>query len=106
MDIYHIWAELKDGHAEKDFAQDLNAYMAHLRDRGLIERWRLTRRKLGLAPQWASEFHIMVETTDMTQLDAAFQAAAPREGEVERLHAKVYSAVRKVEFALYRDWPD
>ncbi|MBB34573.1 MAG: hypothetical protein CME88_14545 [Hirschia sp.] len=106
MDIYHIWADLKDGHDAKTFADDLNAYLGHLRDRGLIERWRLTRRKLGLAPDWACEFHIMVETTDMAQLDAAFQSAASHEGKVEELHSKVYSAVRKVQFALYRDWPD
>ena len=106
MDIYHIWAELKDGIEDHQFADDLGRYMAHLRDRGLIERWRLARKKLGLAPDWASEFHIMVETTDLTQLDAAFKTLTASGDPVEDLQKKVYNAFAKASYGLYRDWPD
>ena len=106
MNIYHIWAELKDGYSPSRFANDLTAYLDYMKSDGRIENWRLMRRKLGLAPAWSTEFHIMIETRDLAQLDQAFLAAAPRKGDVERLHGAVYSAVKSVEFALYRDWPD
>jgi hypothetical protein len=31
----------------------------------MIETWRLTRRKLGLAPSALGEFHIVIETKDL-----------------------------------------
>jgi hypothetical protein len=52
------------------------------------------------------EFHIMIETKDLAQLDNAFRAAATRSGEVEKLHAGVYSRVTNARFGLARDFPD
>lgn len=41
----------------------------------------------------------------MAHLEQAFQQAAARNGEFERLHAGVYSAVTNLATALYRDFP-
>ena len=104
MDIYHIWADLKDGEDAKSFASSVNAWLGRLQEHDHIAGFRMMRRKLGLAPDGASEFHIMVETDNLTQLDAAFQHAIG--GEDDALHAAVYRAVKSVRFGLYRDWPD
>jgi Tfp pilus assembly protein PilF len=88
------------------FSRNVEAYLSHLQDSGLIEEHRLMRRKLGLAYDGAGEFHIMIGTNDMAQLDAAFNIVSTREGAVEILHKAVYSAVAKFKFGLYRDFPD
>jgi hypothetical protein len=106
MDVYHIWCDLKDGREDKAFASAVAAYLDHHKAGGRIESWRLLRRKLGLGHDGMGEFHIMIETRDMTQLDNAFRAAATRSGEVEKLHANVYSRVINAKFGLARDFPD
>ena len=44
--------------------------------------------------------------TGLGQLERAFQRVARRDPEIEKLHAAVFSAVKDVRFALYRDFPD
>lgn len=106
MDVYHIWCDLKDGREHKAFADAVKAYLDHHQAAGRIAAWRLMRRKLGLGPDGLGEFHIMIETNNLQQLDDAFRAAASRSGEVERLHAAVYSRVTNARFGLARDFPD
>lgn len=106
MDVYHIWADLKDGVNDLEFADNVRRYMAHLQEHKLIDSFRITRRKLGLSTVPIGEWHIEVFTENLGQLEQAFQRAASRTGEVERLHKAVYSSVQKVDFALYRDFPD
>jgi hypothetical protein len=106
MDVYHIWCDLKDGREHLAFAKAVADYLNHHKAEGRISGWRLLRRKLGLGPDGLGEFHIMVETADLAQLDAAFRAAASRSGEVEKLHAAVYSRVTNTRFGLARDFPD
>jgi Family of unknown function (DUF6614) len=107
MDIYHIWCDLKPGVGDLAFTGKVDAYnMAHLKERGLIEGFRLTRRKLGLAPPQLGEFHLMIEVRDLAQLDAAFQRVATRQRPTEDVHFEVNSLVTNATFALYRDFPD
>ena len=106
MDIYQAWCDLKPGVRDSTFAEQLGAYMAHLRSEGLIESWRLSRRKLGLGPPGLGEFHIMIEVRDLAQLDAAFRRVASRTEPVEGFHFGVNSLVQNAVFALYRDFPD
>lgn len=106
MDIYHIWCDLKPGASDMEFCERVSAYMKHLEDGGSISSFRITRRKLGLGPSDMLEFHIMLETENLTQLDEAFQHVASRSGEVESFHHAVNSQASSVKFALYRDFPD
>lgn len=106
MDYYEIWCDLVDSDRDVEFARHLEAYLGHLRARGLIEGYRLARCKFGFNQPGLGEFHVTIETRDLSQLDAAFNAVAPREGEVQALHAKVYSLVTNFRSALYRDFPD
>lgn len=106
MDLYHIWCDLKPGVGDLQFAGKVADYMGHLKEQGLIEGWRLTRRKLGLAPSGLGEFHIIVETKDLAQLDLAFNRVASRREPVETVHHGVNSLVCNATFGLYRDFPD
>ena len=106
MDIYHVWCDLKLGMGDMDFASNIATFLGRLRDQGKITGWRITRRKLGLGQAGLGEFHIMIETEDLAQLDAAFQHVATRTGEVEQQHFAVNCMATNLRFALYRDFPD
>ena len=106
MDIYNIWFDLKPGTDEPAFARAVAAFLDHMQQDGRIENWRMMRCKLGLRPDHIREFHIMIETRDMAQLDTAFRAAAKREGETDTLHFTANAMVTNIQFGLFRDWPD
>ena len=106
MDYYEIWFDLKESSRDLDLSRAIDAYLGYLRSSGLIEGFRLSRRKLGFGPSDLGEFHLTIETRDMAQLDTAFQRAASRDSEVEPLHGAVYSMVKNARFGLYRDFPD
>lgn len=106
MQHYHMWFNLIDSHKDLEFCRSVDAYLGYLKGQGRIEGWRLTRRKFGFGPEELGEFHCEVWTRDLAQLDLAFSLVATRDGEVERLHRPVYSAVKDFKSALYRDYPD
>jgi hypothetical protein len=106
MDLYHVWCDLKPGVGDVMFSKKVSAYLGHLKEQGLIEGFRLTRKKLGLAPQGLGEFHLMIEVRDLAQLDSAFERVAGRREPVEGFHFGVNSLVTNATFALYRDFPD
>ena len=106
MDIYHVWCDLKPGITDLHFSDKLAAYLGQLKSSGLIEGWRLTRRKLGLGPADLGEFHIAIEVKDLSQLDRAFQQVASRTEPTEGFHLAVNSLVQNARFALYREFPD
>ena len=106
MDLYHIWCNLRPGVSDVDFADRVAGYLGHLREEGRLEGYRLSRRKLGLGPPALGEFHIVIETRDLAQLDDAFRNVSKRAGEIESLHAAVNQAAQDLTFALYRDFPD
>jgi hypothetical protein len=106
VDLYHVWCDLKPGVSDITFCERVGAYLGHLQEAGRIEAWRLTRRKLGLAPAGFGEFHLMIGVKDLAQLDAAFQMVAGRREPTEGFHFGVNSLVQNAQFALYRDFPD
>ena len=106
MDIYHAWCDLKPGASDITFAENVASYMGHLKEQGLIESWRLTRRKLGFGAPGLGEFHIMIEVKNLAQLEQAFERVAGRRDPVEGFHFGVNSLAQNAVFALYRDFPD
>lgn len=108
MNYYHIWCNLAEHgpNADLDFSRAVDEYLGALKSRGAIEDFSLARRKFGFGPPELGEFHIVIRVRDLAQLDAAFGHAARREGEIERLHARVYSAAKDFRSALFRDFPD
>lgn len=106
MDHYLIWCNLRDSRRDVEFCAAVEAYLGHLRSQGKLDRWSLTRRKFGFGPGELGEFHLCLSFHNLAQLDEAFSVVATRAGEVERLHASVYSMVTDFKSALYRDFPD
>ena len=106
MDHYHTWFDLKPGVKDLDFARAMARYMEHLKAHGMIEAWRLTRRKLGFGPRELGEFHIVMETKNLAQLEDAFNHVASRREPVESVHFDVNQKVQNLSIALYRDFPD
>lgn len=106
MQYYQMWFNLIDSRKDLEFAAAVKNYLDHLKSDGRIEGWQLSRRKLGFGPMELGEFQCTVWTTDMSQLDRAFDLVATRSGTVERLHMPVYSMVKDFKSSLYRDFPD
>jgi hypothetical protein len=84
----------------------VNNYLGYLRSEGLIVDFHITRRKFGFGPAELGEFHVRVDAADLAQLDKAFSLVATRSGKIEDLHRPVFSMVKDVISALYRDFPD
>ncbi len=106
MDIYHIWCNLKPGISDLEFTDALSSYLNWLKQKGSVDNYRITRKKLSLAPTWLGEFHIMLEFSSMSKLDDAFTSVSTRNDPVESLHAAVNSKVTDFSSALYREFPD
>jgi hypothetical protein len=106
MDIYHIWCNLKPGVRDVAFVEDLQRYLDRLKADGALHGYRITRCKLGFRPPELREFHITLDFENLSALEEAFTAVAPRTDPVESLHHAVNSKVQDVFFALYRDFPD
>ncbi|MBB84114.1 MAG: hypothetical protein CL931_09940 [Deltaproteobacteria bacterium] len=106
MDVYHIWCDLQLGSSDVEFADAVRAYLGRLAEDGRIAGHRLTRRKLGLGPRTLGEFQIEIDVEELAQLDRAFGEVSRREAPIESLHHAVNRHAARVEFALYRDFPD
>jgi hypothetical protein len=106
MDYYQIWVDIKDTHRDLEFVEHVHKYLGHLKEKGLLESYGLTRRKLGFGPRELGEFNITIGVKDMAQLESQFQYVATRSGGVELLHRAVYGMVAKFDSALYRSFPD
>ena len=105
MDLYHIWCDLKPGVRDVALVEATRNYLGRLQSDRLIEDWRLTRCKLGFGAG-LGEFHLIIETKDLVQLEQAFQHVSTRAEPVEGLHHGLNSLVQNPRFALYRDFPD
>ncbi len=106
MDIYHIWCDLKPVEKDLEFVAAVRGYLDRLQGEQQLVSYRITRRKLGLAPDGLKDFHLMLEFDDLSQLDTAFGNVASRRDPIEGLHAAVFDKVAGASFALYRDFPD
>lgn len=106
VDWYHIWFDLRPGVKDLDLCASVGALLDHMRAARTIQAWSLQRRKLGFGPKELGEWHCAIAVRDLAQLDEAFDAMTPRTGEMERLHAGVWSKVTNFRSALYRDFPD
>jgi hypothetical protein len=106
MDHYLIWVDLAPGVKDLDFVAAVDTYLGHLKSRGMIEHYVLLRRKFGFSPAGLGEFHLDIQTKNLTQLDEAFNVVATRAADIEALHAPVFQKVVNFKSALYRDFPD
>ncbi len=106
MNDYEVWVDLAPGVNDLEFVAALEGYLGYLKQRGLMEGFRIRRRKFGFGPDALGEFNITMSFRDLAHLDAAFLRVAKRDEEIESLHAHVFSRVRNFRSGLYRDFPD
>lgn len=108
MDIYHIWADKKGDISDRAWVNNMRGFLDHLVSENKMIGYRITRCKMGFRSiQDLPEWHIMMEFTNMAQMEQAFQRVAPLEGELEQKHKSFNQFVEgNIQHALYRDWPD
>ncbi|MDP6532638.1 MAG: hypothetical protein QF845_05015 [Candidatus Marinimicrobia bacterium] len=106
MDIYHVWCNLIDSRKDDEFCAAVEAYLDYFKSDGLLDNYRITRRKLGFGPKELGEFHILIETKNMSKLEDVWRTVAQKDEPVVSLHKDVYSRVTDFRSALYRDFPD
>jgi hypothetical protein len=108
MDIYTIWADKEDSITDLEFVNNMKDFLQHLVDEGKMESYRITRCKMGFRSiADMPEFMILMEFTDMGQMDSAFKRVAPLEGELEQKHKSFNQFVKgNIQHALFRDYPD
>lgn len=106
MNLYHCQIDLHHEAKALAFASALDQWLSYLKDRGVVQDWRLLRRKLRLASDNCRDFLLEIEFSDMVQLDAAFKVLGEHDEEVERLYANVRSLIANHDIGLYRPFPD
>ena len=108
MDIYHIWADKEGDISDLDWVTNMKGFLDHLVSESKMVSYRITRCKMGFRSiQDLPEWHIMMEFTDMAQLEAAFKRVAPLKGELEDKHKSFNQFVKgNIQHAYFRDWPD
>ena len=107
-DIYHIWADHKQGVDSYDFAKKMRKFLDGLVEMKRMNSYRLTRSKLGFRSMDMPEFHIMMEFDNMQQLDDAMTAILRNEENIDESHISFNQLVNKetIQHFLYRDFPD
>ncbi len=107
-DIYHIWCNPKEGVDATEFADKIRIFLGELVKAGKLESFRVMRMKLGFRSMDLPDFHIMMETRNMQQLDDAMSMVGRRTGELEGHHVSMNRLVdlATIQHALYRDYPD
>lgn len=106
MNLYHCSVDLRDNAKALAFAVAVEAWMGHLQESGVIQSWRLCRRKLGFGAPLARDFLLEIEVENLTQLDQAFRFTGSSNEQIERLYTTVHQMVGEVDIALYRPFPD
>jgi hypothetical protein len=108
MDLYTIWADLEGVISDLVWVKGMISFFDHLISEGKMESYRITRCKMGFRSiADMPEFMILMEFTDMGQMDNAFKRVAPLEGELEVKHKSFNQFVAgNIQHALFRDFPD
>lgn len=107
MNIYCCQIDLKQDAKALHFAAALEAWMNHLQSEGVIGPWSLIRRKLNLAADCYRDFVLQIEIADLAMLDTAFHATAQTDDNpAGQMRMRVHDMIDKMDFALYRPYPD
>jgi hypothetical protein len=106
MNLYHCMIDLKDGASALQFAHVLDQWMTFHKQNGTVLGWRLMRRKLNLAAETCRDFLLEIEVEDLAQLDRAFRLVGRKSDAVEKLYNALTPMIARVDYGLYRPFPD
>lgn len=106
MNLYHCAIDIHNETKALAFAGAVDQWMAYLKERGVVQGYRLLRRKLNLASDNCRDFLLEIEFKDLTQMDQAFRVLGEDNEEVARLYRNVNTLIADAEFGLFRPFPD
>ena len=103
---YIVMIDLHQEARALQFASAMSEWMEHLKAKGTIEGWTLSRRKLNLAADSFGDFMLSVDVRDLEQLDRAFHLSGSTDDTVSELYRSVHTLIKHAEFGLFREFPD
>jgi hypothetical protein len=106
MTLYHCLIDLRSDARALAFAAACGHWLGLLQDRGLVARWRLLRRTLGLASGPHSDFVLEIEMKDLGALADAFGALGQMDDDAMRRYDQFHQMIGRAEVGLYRPFPD
>jgi hypothetical protein len=106
MNLYHCLIELRSEAKALAFAAAVDHWMAYLRDRRLIGKHRLLRRKLGLASTAHTDFILEIEIDSMAHIDQIFRTLSTPDDGAERHYDQLHQMIGTLSAGLYRPYPD
>ena len=106
-DIYTIYADCKDNITAHEFVEKMSLYLDKLVENKKMNKYRITRMKLGFRSIDLPEFRIDMEFDNMQQLDDAMTITIAN-SDVDRAHLGFNQFVNTdtIQHFLYRDFPD
>ena len=108
MDVYTIYADHTEEVTAHEFIRYMKKFLDKLVESGRMEKYRITRMKLGFRSMNMPDFRIDMEFNNMTQLDSAMSSVVTNENKVNKEHVgfNKYVDVETIQHFLYRDFPD
>ncbi|WP_372839063.1 DUF6614 family protein [Phaeovulum sp.] len=106
MNLYHCMIDLKSDAKALAFASAAETWLTALADLGLIGKWRLLRRKLGLASAAQGDFLLEIEVESLEQLESTFHALCHVDDLAQRHYEQFHHMIASAEVGLYRPFPD
>jgi hypothetical protein len=108
MDVYTIYADHTPDVTAHEFAALMRKFLDKMVALGRMERYRITRMKLGFRSMDLPEFRIDMEFRNMQQLDDAMTSVIRNESDIETEHVGFNHLVdvETIQHFLYRDFPD
>ena len=108
MDVYTIYADHTESVTALEFVTLMGKFLDRMVDLRRMERYRITRMKLGFRSMDLPEFRIDMEFKNMQQLDDAMTSVICNEQDIENEHVGFNHLVdvETIQHFLYRDYPD
>ena len=105
MNIYTIYADMKEDMSATNFVTKMSAFLDSL---PTMNGYRITRMKLGFRSMDLPEFRIDMEFKSMQDLDDAMTHVVQDVDNIEKKHVAFNSMVdlETIQHFLYRDYPD
>lgn len=105
MNVYTIYADIKEGYDPKQFVINMRKFLDAL---PTLQSYRITRMKLGFRSMDMPEFRIDMDFTNMQDLDDAMDCVIKNDNNIEEHHVSFNHMVdmETIQHFLYRDYPD